>query len=53
MRSLDHARDAMDLVAAAVDAVRLMEYGVFMEDLVDRRAPTQGINRNDAADRHI
>src|SRR5215813_12787866 len=36
MSSLDHARDAVDLVATAVNAVGLVEYGVFVEDLVDR-----------------
>jgi len=44
MSSLDHARDAVDLVATAVNAVGLVEYGVFMEDLVDRCASTHGIN---------
>src|SRR5215510_4332119 len=44
MTGFDHARDAVDLVATAVNAVGLVEYGVFMEDLVDRCSPTQGIN---------
>src|SRR6266576_2139902 len=44
MSSLDHARDAVDLVATAVNAVGLVEYGVFVEDLVDRCASTHGIN---------
>ena len=43
MSSLDHARDAVDLVAAAVNAVGLVEHGVFVEDLVDRVASTNGI----------
>jgi hypothetical protein len=42
MSSLDHARDAVDLVATAVNAVGLVEYGVFVEDLVDRCASTHG-----------
>src|SRR4030095_6613927 len=42
MSSLDHARDAVDLVATAVDAVGFVEYGVFVEDLVDRSASTTG-----------
>ena len=44
MSSLDHARDAVNLVASAVNAVGLVEYGVFVEDLVDRCASTHGIN---------
>lgn len=44
MSSLDHARDAVDLVATAVDAIGFVEYGVFVEDLVDRSASTHGIN---------
>jgi hypothetical protein len=44
MSSLDHAGDAVDLVATAVNAVGLVEYGVFVEDLVDRFAPAHGIN---------
>ena len=44
MSSLDHAGDAVDLVATAVNAVGLVEYGVFVEDLVDRCASTHGIN---------
>lgn len=44
MSSLDHARDAVDLVAAAVNAVGLVEYGVFVENLVDRCASTHGID---------
>ena len=41
MRSLDHARDVIDLIATTVNAVGLVEYGVFMEDLVDRCASTR------------
>ena len=44
MSSLDHARDAVDLVATAVNAVGLVEHGVFVKDLVDRCASTRGIN---------
>jgi len=45
MSSLDHARDAVDLVAAAVNAVvRAVEHSVFVEDLIDRCASTHGIN---------
>jgi hypothetical protein len=44
MSSLDHPRDAVDLVAAAVNAVGLVEYGVFVENLVDRCVSTHGIN---------
>jgi|HubBroStandDraft_1064217.scaffolds.fasta_scaffold79083_2 hypothetical protein len=42
MRSLDHAGDAVDLVPAAVGAVRFVEHGVFVEDLIDRGASTHG-----------
>ncbi len=45
MITLDHARDAIDLVAAIVNAaVRVVEHGVFVEDLVDCRTPTQRID---------
>src|SRR5690348_9242827 len=43
MRSLDRAGDAIDLVAATVDAPRLVEHAIFGEDLVDGRAPTPGV----------
>src|SRR5437879_4256395 len=43
MRSLDHARDAVDLVATAVNALGLVEYGILVEDLIDRCASTRGI----------
>src|ERR1700730_10566698 len=43
MSSLDRADDAMDLVAATVDAPGLGERAVFGEDLVDGRAPTRGV----------
>ena len=38
-----HARDAMDLVATTVYAVAVVVHGVFVEDLVDGRAPTRGV----------
>jgi hypothetical protein len=41
--SVDRARDAIDLVAAKVDAPGFVEYAVFGEDLVDGRAPTRGV----------
>src|SRR5881409_1489938 len=41
--SLDRARDAIDLVAATVDAPGLVEHAIFGEDLVDGRAPTRGV----------
>jgi hypothetical protein len=45
MCSLDHDRDAVDLVAAAVNGVvRIVEHGVFVEDLIDRCASTRGVN---------
>src|SRR5260221_6720564 len=45
MSRLDHARDAVDLVAAAVNAAfRVVEASVFVEDLIDRDASTHGIN---------
>jgi hypothetical protein len=40
--SLDRACDAIDLVAATVDAPGLVEHAIFGEDLVDGRAPTRG-----------
>jgi hypothetical protein len=39
-----HARDALDLVAATEYAVAVVVRGVFVEDLVDGRAPTRGVN---------
>ena len=51
MSSLDHARDAVDLVAATVNAaVRVVEYSVFVKDLVDRRTPTQRIDLTEHLD---
>src|SRR5882724_3306033 len=44
MSSLDHACDAVDLVTAAVSAVRFVEHSVFVEDLVDRCASTHGVD---------
>src|SRR2546429_6723042 len=42
--SLDCARDAIDLVAATVDAFAgVVEHAVFGVDLVDGRAPTRGV----------
>src|SRR5205823_10054797 len=42
--SPDHARDAIDLVAATVDAPSgVVEHAIFGEDLVDGRAPTGGV----------
>src|SRR5437870_7143790 len=41
--SLDRARDAIDLVAATVDAPGLVENAIFGEDLVDGRAPARGV----------
>jgi len=40
---LDRARDAIDLVAATVDArFGVVEHAVFGPELVDGRAPTRG-----------
>jgi hypothetical protein len=39
--SLDRARDAIDLVAATVDALGLEEHAIFGEDLGDGRAPSR------------
>jgi hypothetical protein len=45
MSSFDHARDAVDFVAATVDGiVRIVEHGVFVEDLINRCASTRGVN---------
>src|SRR5882762_11977848 len=44
MSSLDHACDAVDLVTAAVSAVRFVEHGVFVEDLIDRCASTHWVD---------
>src|SRR6266436_3822177 len=42
--SPDRARDAIDLVAATVDATTgVVEHAIFGEDLVDGRAPTRGV----------
>jgi hypothetical protein len=40
---LDRARDAIDLIAATVDASGLVENAIFAEDLGDGRAPSRGI----------
>jgi hypothetical protein len=44
MSGLYCARHAVDLVATAVNAVGLVEYGLFVEDLVDRSASTHRID---------
>src|ERR1700704_6106842 len=41
--SLDRARDAIDLVAATVEAPGLVKHAIFGEDLVDCRAPKRGV----------
>jgi hypothetical protein len=41
--SPDRARDAIYLVAATVDALRLVEHATFGEHLVDGSAPTSGV----------
>jgi hypothetical protein len=42
--SLDLARDAIDLVAATVDAPGgVVEHAIFGVDLVDGRAPTRAV----------
>src|SRR4029077_12898366 len=42
--SPNHARDAIDLVAAMVDApIGVVEHAIFGEDLVNGRAPTRGV----------
>ena len=44
MSSPDRACDAIDLVAATVDApAGVVEHAIFGEDLVDGRAPTRGV----------
>ena len=43
MTGPDHAGDAMDLVAATEHAIAVVVHGVFVEDLVDGRAPTRGV----------
>jgi hypothetical protein len=45
MSSLDHPRNAVDLVAAAVNAAfEIVENSVFVENIIDCRASTRGIN---------
>jgi len=41
--SLNRARDAINLVAATMDALGLVEHTIFRENLVDGRAPTRGV----------
>jgi hypothetical protein len=43
MSSLDRARVAMDVVATTVDALGLLENGIFGEDLVDTRVPARRV----------
>jgi hypothetical protein len=43
MSGPDRASDAIDLVAATVDAVGLVEHAIFGEYLLDGRAPTRGV----------
>jgi hypothetical protein len=44
MSGPDRARNAIDLVAATVDAAaRLVEHAILGEDLVDGGAPTRGV----------
>ena len=45
MRSLDLARDAIDRVAATLDAPEgIVEHTIFGEHLVNGRAPTHGVH---------
>src|SRR5437867_8770577 len=41
--SLDRARDTIDLVAATMHALGLVEHAIFGKYLVDGRAPTRGV----------
>ena len=41
--SPDRVRDAIDLVAATVDALGIIEHAILGEDLVDGRALTRGV----------
>jgi len=43
MTSSDRARDAIDLVAATVDALGLVEHATFGEDLADDGVPAWGV----------
>ena len=43
MRSLDRARDAIDLVAATVGALGFVEQAIFDIDFVNGLAPTSGV----------
>jgi hypothetical protein len=43
VRSPDRARNTIDLVAATVGALGLVEHAIFCEDFVDGRAPTRGV----------
>ena len=48
MSCLDHARDAVDLAAPAVNAVRLVEDGVFVEisSIAARRRPGSTLSKH-------
>ena len=43
MSRLDRARDAINLVAATMDALGLIEHAILGEYLVDGRAPASGV----------
>jgi hypothetical protein len=49
MIGLDHACDAVDLVTAAVSALRFVEHPVFVEDLIDGGASTHGVDLTEHA----
>jgi hypothetical protein len=44
MSSLDHASDAVDLVTTAVRTATFVKHSVFVEDFIDRRASTHGVD---------
>jgi len=44
MSKLDNVCDAIDFVATAVSAVRFVEHGIFVEDLVDRCTSTDRVD---------
>src|SRR5205823_14068080 len=43
LSNLDRTRDAIDFVAATVDASGLVEHAIFGEDLVDGRGPPRWV----------
>jgi hypothetical protein len=43
MSSPDLARDTIDLVAATIDALGIIEHAIVSEDLVDSRASARGV----------